>query len=230
MLRNKPVTADRPAGVNEGVREIWLCSRGSGVTTCFSAPEIDHVDDLRFGRRLHLWGMIEAGVKYGGGRRPSYREFAAGGAVEYMAAEGVSGTQSHFGVHLTLDGYSGCPRRLGDFNLIEQALRELPQSLGMHQLAEPMVIEVGELSAKDPGGITGFVLIAESHISIHTFPECGFLSADVYTCQNSLECGKIVEFITRTFALGSVETNYLVRGKLYAEARQAGLKKLSLSN
>ena len=57
----------------------------------------------------------------------------------------------------------------------------------MHKLIEPIVVEVGQLSDKDPGGLSGYVLIAESHISIHTFPLRGFVSADVYTCQNSLD-------------------------------------------
>lgn len=38
---------------------------------------------------------------------------------------------------------------------------------------------------KGPGGWSGFAVIQESHISIHTFPERGFLSADVYTCRNN---------------------------------------------
>jgi len=40
---------------------------------------------------------------------------------------------------------------------------------------------------KDPGGWSGFVIIAESHISIHTFPARRFVSIDVYTCKNGLK-------------------------------------------
>lgn len=123
--------------------------------------------------------------------------------------------QTHFGVHMMLDGYNGCPERLADFERIESYLRNLPAQLGMHKLMEPSVVEVGELSPKDPGGITGFVLIAESHISIHTFPQRRFLSADVYTCQEALDQHRIKELFSSAFRLEDVETNYLIRGTRY---------------
>lgn len=126
-----------------------------------------------------------------------------------------------FGVHITLDGYNGCPARLSDFDHIKQCLSELPTQLGMHKLVEPTVLEVGELSLKDPGGITGFVLIAESHISIHTFPRRGFLSADVYTCQGTLKKQWIRSFFARSFGLKDIETNYLIRGSCYPKSNIA---------
>ena len=75
-----------------------------------------------------------------------------------------------FGVHLTLDGYGGCQHLLGDGKHVLACLNELPERLGMHKIAEPSLVEMGDLSPKDPGGVSGFVMIAESHISIHTFP------------------------------------------------------------
>lgn len=126
--------------------------------------------------------------------------------------------RSHFGVHMTLDGYNGCSARLGDFDYIARFLRDLPAQLSMHSLMDPTLIEVGELSPKDPGGITGFVLIAESHISIHTFPLRRFLSADVYTCQNALDQQRIKDHFAGAFVLEDVETNYLIRGTRYPRA------------
>lgn len=37
----------------------------------------------------------------------------------------------------------------------------------------------------DGQGVTGVVLLAESHISIHTWPECGFAAADIFMCGNA---------------------------------------------
>jgi S-adenosylmethionine decarboxylase len=87
----------------------------------------------------------------------------------------------------------------------------------MHKLIEPMVVEVGELSDKDPGGLSGYVLIAESHISIHTFPLRGFVSADVYTCQNSLDAERIRRYFEEAFGLQDVETNLIRRGTRYPQ-------------
>jgi S-adenosylmethionine decarboxylase len=122
-----------------------------------------------------------------------------------------------FGVHLTLDGYGGCQHLLGDGKHVLACLNELPERLGMHKIAEPSLVELGDLSPKDPGGVSGFVMIAESHISIHTFPLRGFVSADVYTCQNSLDTEQICEYFAEAFGLQDLETNLVRRGTRYPQ-------------
>ena len=82
----------------------------------------------------------------------------------------------------------------------------------MTKLAEPFLVEVGPRGDKDGGGVTGFVLIAESHISIHTFPLRRFASADVYTCQNHLEQDWLLEHFRSSFDLCSIEHNLIIRG------------------
>jgi S-adenosylmethionine decarboxylase len=138
------------------------------------------------------------------------RKTAMAHAPEAAAAAG-------FGVHLTLDGYGGSRQLLADMDHVRACLGELPELLGMHKLIEPMVVEVNQLSDKDPGGLSGYVLIAESHISIHTFPLRGFVSADVYTCQNSLEAERIRQYFADAFALQDVETNLIRRGTRYPQ-------------
>ena len=122
-----------------------------------------------------------------------------------------------FGVHLTLDGYGGCPRLLAEPDHVLACLSDLPERLGMHKLAEPFLVELDDHSDKDPGGVSGFVLIAESHISIHTFPLRGFVSADVYTCQNSLETEQICRYFADAFALQDLEVNVVRRGTRYPQ-------------
>jgi S-adenosylmethionine decarboxylase len=117
-----------------------------------------------------------------------------------------------FGWHLTLDGYRGAPARLGDLEVVRAWLDGLPDVLGMDKLIEPCLVEVGPRNEKDPGGITGFVLIAQSHLSIHTFPRRRFVSADVFTCQDGLDHEPIRESLIKTFKLGEVESNLIPRG------------------
>ena len=123
----------------------------------------------------------------------------------------------HFGVHLTLDGYGGARERLADLATVRGCLGELPELLGMHKLTAPTVLEVNHLSDKDPGGLSGYVLIAESHISVHTFPLRGFVSADVYTCQSSLDAERIRQYFADAFALQDVETHLIRRGTRYPQ-------------
>jgi len=90
--------------------------------------------------------------------------------------------QQAFGLHLTVDAY-GCDRqRLTDLDGIHCFLDAFPGLIGMTRIMPPYVFKY---RGKVPGGwgLSGFVLIAESHISIHTFPDRGFLSLDIFSCK-----------------------------------------------
>lgn len=127
----------------------------------------------------------------------------------------------HFGEHVTIDGYGGNPVRLDDPVLVERCLTELCLKLGMHALAPPQVVHAPDNQIKDPGGWSGFVIVAESHIAVHTFPKRRFISADVYTCQNGLDHDAIVTYFTTAFDLADVETQLIVRGVKYPERNVA---------
>ncbi len=123
----------------------------------------------------------------------------------------------HFGEHLTIDGYGGSEEKLNDRELVLRSLQNLPTEIGMHILAGPEVYSAKGNDKKDPGGWSGFVIIEESHISIHTFPKNRFISADVYTCQNDLNVEYIKNFFSTTFELKDLETNFIKRGTRYLE-------------
>jgi S-adenosylmethionine decarboxylase len=125
------------------------------------------------------------------------------------------GRTSTFGWHLMVDGYLGDPARLGDAQVVRGWLDRMPGALGMDKLIEPCLIEVGARNNKDPGGVTGFVLVAQSHLSLHTFPRRRFVSADIFTCQDELDHERIRRSLMTTFGLGEVEINLIPRGTCY---------------
>lgn len=88
------------------------------------------------------------------------------------APEGSVGTE---GLHLLAE-YFGCDSRvLGDLEQIEVILR--------HAAVEAGATVVGAVFHRfSPQGISGVVLIAESHLSIHTWPEAGYAAVDFFTC------------------------------------------------
>ncbi len=129
--------------------------------------------------------------------------------------------QAHFGEHLTLDGYGGSYEKLDDRELVLSCLLDLPEKLGMHPLAEPVVYAAADNQIKDPGGWSGFVVIAESHISIHTFPKRRFVSIDAYTCKNGMDTGIAIEYFREKFDLNETETNLVIRGKKYPQENLA---------
>lgn len=79
------------------------------------------------------------------------------------------------GRHCILELYD-CPAYLLDNQaFIQETLRKAAD------IAKSTLL--GELSHKfDPQGVTALVLLAESHISIHTWPESGYAAVDVFTC------------------------------------------------
>ena len=120
-----------------------------------------------------------------------------------------------FGLHLMLDGYGADPALLADPARLRGLLDALPGELGMHPISTPQVVAVGPKNRKDPGGLSGFVMIAESHLSFHTFPARGFVTIDVYTCQNDLDTDTLITQFTTAFKLQSCDTYIQKRGTRY---------------
>src|SRR3989344_6652998 len=124
----------------------------------------------------------------------------------------------HFGEHFMLDGYGGDFAKLNDKEVVLGCFRELAEKLGMKPLSGPEVFLAKDNGIKDPGGWSGFVVIMESHISVHTFPARGFVSVDVYSCKNGLNTELISEYFTEKFGLKDLETNFVKRGTKYPTA------------
>ena len=121
----------------------------------------------------------------------------------------------NFGEHLTIDGYGGDEKLLNDKELVLKCLKELPELLGMKILSKPDVYFAPDNHAKDPGGWSGFVVIAESHIAIHTFPRRKFLTADIYTCKSGIDANFFKDFLQKKFKLEDIEMNIVKRGTKY---------------
>jgi len=120
-----------------------------------------------------------------------------------------------FGPHLMLDLYGCKKKRLVDLDLIYNALDELPGLLNMHKIMPPYVIPYkgsADPHSFDRGGISGVVIIAESHIGIHTFVEQKFASIDIFSCKN-FEPKFAVEYFDKLFEPESYDKNFVMRGR-----------------
>ena len=115
-----------------------------------------------------------------------------------------------FGTHLMLDGY-GCDRqRLEDISLIYNFLSKYPAQIQMNKIMPPYVFRYDAEEPED-WGISGFVLIAESHISIHTFPEKNYLSLDIFSCKE-FDSEKAISYVNSLFGVHKSEVKLLHRG------------------
>ncbi len=93
----------------------------------------------------------------------------------------------------------------------------MPEKIAMRRISEPYIIRFAgnmEKGGKDPGGYSGFVILAESHISFHTFPQKKFISLDVYSCKH-FDSSKIIEEIKSIFQTDDIISNIIVRGENY---------------
>jgi S-adenosylmethionine decarboxylase len=120
-----------------------------------------------------------------------------------------------FGVHIMIDGYGADETLLANAGYLRGLLDTLPAEMKMHAICEPQLVEVGPMNPKDPGGLSGFVMIAESHISFHTFPRRGFVTMDLYTCQCGLDREWAVDRLKSAFGLEDADVFIQERGMRY---------------
>ena len=118
-----------------------------------------------------------------------------------------------FGPHLTIDLYGCDAELLSSTKHIHRILDEMPGLLRMRKISEPHVLAyLGTPGSFDRGGISAFVIIATSHISIHTFVHQKYASIDIFSCKH-FDTDKAIEYISHKFKAKKIETNLLSRGK-----------------
>jgi len=66
-----------------------------------------------------------------------------------------------------------------------------------------------------PQGVTGFLLLSASHISIHTWPEYGYVACDLFSCSGEEESKNVVDFLVKNIKNSRVEVQKICRGYKY---------------
>ena len=116
------------------------------------------------------------------------------------------------GKHLILDAYSCDYDSLWDTELIKDTLLTVTNMIGLRPLSDTLIYEVDEsMIDKKDTGITGGIIFMESHFTFHSFPERGYFSADVYSC-NTFDHEQVVEHISTVFNSKSKDVTILIRG------------------
>jgi S-adenosylmethionine decarboxylase len=115
-----------------------------------------------------------------------------------------------YGPHLTIDAY-GCEKeRLASLDVVFDFLDRMPDVIGMQKITKPYVFK--HLAEPDPEwGITGVVIIATSHCSIHTYPQRGVAFVDVFSCK-AFDTGKAQEFFQEVFKAKRMDASEVKRG------------------
>lgn len=122
------------------------------------------------------------------------------------------------GLHLTADLYqcAGHERYMLDADAIAGLCREQTAASGL-TLVDDTWVKFPPYEGQ-PGGVTGTVLLAESHLAIHTWPETGSVTIDVYVCNfsadNSGKARRLMEGVIDAFAPKKVLRQQLMRGDI----------------
>ena len=124
-------------------------------------------------------------------------------------------------MHLTIDGFGGNPERLASEELVRALLDGCPERIGMTKIAPPFVQRYVGRKPED-WGVSGFVLIAESHLAIHTFPERGIVWADLFSCKG-FDAEEAVRSVSEAFELQATRTHVLERGLEFPHAESEAL-------
>ncbi len=111
--------------------------------------------------------------------------------------------------HLMLELY-GCSREvLTNESLLRRVLDEYPGRVDMEK-ASPVHLYDIETSNPLDAGMSGFVVIAQSHISMHAWPEYGEVDIDICSCKDFSQEDAIA-FAKEMFQTDDVEAHFVVR-------------------
>ncbi len=118
-------------------------------------------------------------------------------------------------MHLVVDGYDADPAKLTNADLLRGFLDVYPEELGMHKISKPTVLTYNGPKPED-WGLSGFVIIAESHISVHTFPDRRYVNIDIFSCKE-FDTGLALQRVTAMFSLKHTKVWTLERGLEHLE-------------
>ena len=120
-----------------------------------------------------------------------------------MAATKRTIKQSYLGTHIIAELF-GC-QKIDNLKFVGQSLKEAARICGATVLHT-------KLHRFSPQGVTGYILLAESHISVHTWPEHGYAAIDVFTC-GLMDTEKAAHYLASQFGAQKVEIQKIMRGE-----------------
>ena len=116
-----------------------------------------------------------------------------------------------YGPHLMLDLNECNPEILNDLEACFKLLFDLPPKIKMTKITQPYVFRYDAIDPEE-SGITGVVIIAESHISIHTYPKKNFAFVDLFSCK-PFDTDMAKNYVVNFFQSKSVKSFVRERGE-----------------
>jgi S-adenosylmethionine decarboxylase len=109
------------------------------------------------------------------------------------------------GTHITWDVYNCNAKSLSFILTVKTVLNTIVDELQLSKVNE-------SFKQFEPIGVTGFILLEESHVSIHTWPEHKFAAVDIFSCK-PFDAEKIQELLMQSFSSDRVVIKQIERGE-----------------
>ncbi|MEJ5365546.1 MAG: adenosylmethionine decarboxylase [Desulfosoma sp.] len=111
------------------------------------------------------------------------------------------------GKHLIVELYDCDFGLINDVSQVEKILVEAV-AISKATIVQPVFHQFS------PHGVSGVVVIAESHFTIHTWPEYGYCALDIFTCGELIDSDASLEYLKQAFKAGSLSVMEIKRGVL----------------
>jgi S-adenosylmethionine decarboxylase len=113
--------------------------------------------------------------------------------------------QNSLGIHLIADFWFG--KKIEDPKKLKKILIEAAKKAGNI----PLEFSYHKFN---PHGLTGVLLLAESHIAFHSWPEFGYLAIDIFSCGKNAKPEEALRYLKKILKPKKVEVSIIKRGNL----------------
>lgn len=114
------------------------------------------------------------------------------------------------GRHLIVDAHEVESGLLKNKKAMKRLLEEMAARLGMRIFREPIIGEIHSPNYPTTG-LSGFVILYESHISFHTWPEKNYVAIDVYSCRDFIT-KEVVKYLKEYLGTKHMKVRSIMRG------------------
>ncbi len=111
------------------------------------------------------------------------------------------------GNHLIVEMYDCNTDLINDAQGVEKSLVEAVEISGAN-IVQAVVHEF------NPHGVSGVVVIEESHFSVHTWPEYGYCALDIFTCGDEIDYYSALQYLKKEFEAQNLSVTEMKRGML----------------
>jgi S-adenosylmethionine decarboxylase len=112
------------------------------------------------------------------------------------------------GIHHLIEFFGCCPHQINSRNFWETILDSALEGADIQILNRHFYCFA-------PHGVTGYILLSASHVSVHTWPENGYVACDVFSCGDENETNSIAQRITAAIRHERTHVTSLRRGYRY---------------